>query len=73
LRRKAPTMNRLRAWRQKHRVTQRDVAALVGRSIPMISLLESGGRQLRPLEKVRYARALGASVAELFPPEHVRR
>jgi transcriptional regulator with XRE-family HTH domain len=46
-----------------------EVSGLTGVSVPMLSLVERGLRQLAPLTRVRVARRLGLPVQELFPPE----
>ncbi|MGD7707256.1 helix-turn-helix domain-containing protein [Microlunatus sp. Y2014] len=60
--------NSLKAWRQANGATQRDVAALAGLSVTMVSRVEAGTRQLSPKGKIRLARALGVPLGELFPP-----
>jgi transcriptional regulator with XRE-family HTH domain len=58
-----------RLWRLAKGWTLADEAGLTGLSEPFLSRVEWGHRQLRPEEKVRVARALGAGVGELFPVE----
>lgn len=64
-------MNRLREWREANDWTLADVFGLTGTSVPMLSLIERGLRHPSPSTKVRIARGLGATVADLFPPEPV--
>ena len=59
--------NRLRDWRERHRLTLEEVGDLLGVSPSMLSRLERGERRVRPLDRVRFARLLGARIAELFP------
>lgn len=56
----------LRAWRERHGLTMDEVAALTGYCEATISRLERGERQLRPLDKVRFARSLRVPLRELF-------
>ncbi len=58
----------LREWREAHRLTVREVAALSGVSASEISRAERGLIRLGAMKKVRLARALGASLEELFEP-----
>ena len=44
-----------------------EVGDLLGVSPSMLSRLERGERRVRPLDRVRFARLLGARIAELFP------
>ena len=60
---------RLKAWRKANGLTLGDEAGLSGYSIAFLSRLERGHRNLRPLDRVRLARALGAPVCDLFEPE----
>jgi len=61
--------NRLRQWREANGLTLADEEGLTGLSQPFLSRLERGERNLRPLDRVRIARALGCSVSDLFDPE----
>jgi len=61
--------SRLQVWREKNRLRQDDVAGLSGFSAAMISLVESGQRNLSREGKVILARRLGVSIAEIFEPE----
>jgi len=63
--------NYLRRWRGLHGLTLEELAGLTGLSPAMVSRVERGERQLRPLTRVRVARLLGVPVAELFPVETV--
>jgi len=63
------TANKLRIWREQHDLTQEDIAALTGRSQGFISRLESGERNLPPLDRAKFARAVGASIRDLFDTE----
>ncbi|MGH7413184.1 MAG: helix-turn-helix domain-containing protein [Candidatus Rokuibacteriota bacterium] len=58
---------RLREWREGQRLTLEEVADLLGISASMLSRLERGERGIRPLDRVRFARLLGARVSDLFP------
>jgi transcriptional regulator with XRE-family HTH domain len=60
---------KLRKWREANGLIQPEVAWLTGYSVPMISLLESGERDLKPLAKIRFARRLGVPPSELFDIE----
>ncbi len=62
-------VTRLRIWRAQRNWTLEEVAGLAGKSAAMISMVERGKRRLSPKAKVELARAVGAKVAELFPPE----
>jgi transcriptional regulator with XRE-family HTH domain len=62
-----PMPNNLRAWRKQRGWKLADVAGLAGVSISAISLIERGLREPPPEMKVRIARGIGASVAEVFP------
>jgi transcriptional regulator with XRE-family HTH domain len=59
----------LRRWRRGRGLRQGDVADLVGRSEAMVCRVELGSRSLSPLEKARWAQALGVRVRDLFEPE----
>lgn len=59
--------NALRTWREKRGLTLEEGAGLLGVSDSMLSRLERGERRVRPLDRVRFARLLGARVGELFP------
>lgn len=62
-------LTRLAAWRRSNGLTLDDVAGLTGLSPSVISRAERKLLALKPLTKVRVARALGVSVATLFEPE----
>jgi transcriptional regulator with XRE-family HTH domain len=62
----------LREWRERHGFTLEEVAGLVGRTSSYLSRVERGERRIPPLERVRFARLLGARVGELFPVESAR-
>jgi transcriptional regulator with XRE-family HTH domain len=53
-----PSGNNLRAWREHRRMTQEELAAAVGTTGAVISLLESGGRKLSTKWLYRLAPAL---------------
>jgi transcriptional regulator with XRE-family HTH domain len=57
---------KLKMWRKTHGLTQQELADLTGLSQGYVSHLEAGERTLPPLERVRFARAVGASVRDLF-------
>jgi transcriptional regulator with XRE-family HTH domain len=61
----------LREWRLRNELTLVDLSGLTGLSDGFLSRLERGKRNLSPLERVRVARAVGARVEELFPPNRV--
>jgi transcriptional regulator with XRE-family HTH domain len=63
--------NRLRLWRAEQGLTLEELSDLVGLSVPMLSRVERGQRQLAPLTKVRVARRLGVRVSDLFPVEEL--
>ena len=60
---------KLREWRETAGLTLDDTSGLSGYSVAFLSRLERGHRNLRPLDRVRFARSLGASVGDLFDPE----
>lgn len=61
--------NMLRRWRQAEGLTLEEVSGLTGISVPMLSLVERGKRQLAPLTRIQVARRLGVAVRELFEVE----
>jgi transcriptional regulator with XRE-family HTH domain len=61
--------SRLRLWRKGSGLTLEDLAGLTGLSQPFLSRIERGERRLKPLDKVRVARAVGEPVRALFEPE----
>ena len=60
---------RLRQWRLGSGLTLRDLSGLTGLSEPFLSRVERHERRLKPLDRVRVARALGVAVEEVFEPE----
>lgn len=62
----------LRRWREDAGLTLEDESGLTGYSVPFLSRLERGTRGLRPLDRVRFARALGVPVSEIFEPDAPR-
>lgn len=58
--------NHLRAWREFRRITQSELARRVGTTPPVISLLESGERQLSPKWLYRLAPALQTTPGHLM-------
>jgi transcriptional regulator with XRE-family HTH domain len=58
----------MRQWREDHGLTLSEIAGLTGYSVPYVSRIERGERNLRPLDRIRVARSLGADVSELFAP-----
>jgi transcriptional regulator with XRE-family HTH domain len=59
----------LAALREKRRLTQRQVAKLIGTSQPYVAKLESGRiKNLGVATLVKYARALGATVSVQIKP-----
>jgi transcriptional regulator with XRE-family HTH domain len=66
-----PSANHLRAWREYRRLTQAQLAELVDTTDNVISMLESGGRQLSPKWLSKLAPALNTRPGFLleFAPE----
>ena len=64
--------SRLRQWRTERGLSLDDLADLTGRSKAYLSRVERGERVLPPLEKVRFARMVGARVRDLFDVESVQ-
>jgi transcriptional regulator with XRE-family HTH domain len=60
---------KLRAWREARLLTLGQVSDLSGISVPMLSRVERGERQLSPMAKARLARALRVRISDLFDPE----
>ena len=60
--------NRLREWRERHGLTIAEVADLTGYSAAHLSRMERGERDVPPMARVRFARAVGARVRDLFDP-----
>lgn len=58
----------LRMWRQAQGITLEELADVTGFSVPMLSRVERGERQLSALARIRFARLLGVRVREIFPP-----
>jgi transcriptional regulator with XRE-family HTH domain len=58
----------LRRWRVVQGLTLEEVADLTGVSVPMLSRVERGQRDLAPMTRVRLARLLGVRLGALFPP-----
>lgn len=63
--------NRLRNWRQRHRLSLRELADLTGLSAGMLSRVERGERRLSPMARVALARRLGVRVGDLFDPDEL--
>ena len=61
--------SRLREWRKDAGLTLEDLAGLTGLSEAYLSRVERGQRRLKPLDRVRVARAVGEPVGALFEPE----
>jgi transcriptional regulator with XRE-family HTH domain len=59
--------NGLRAWRERAGFKLEESADLLGMSASMLSRLERGERRVRPKDRVRFARLLGARVRDIFP------
>ena len=57
----------LRRWRVEQGLTLEELSDLTGVSVPMLSRVERGQRELAPLTRVRFARLLGVRLADLFP------
>jgi len=68
----AERVNGLREWRERRGLNLEEVGDLLGVSASYLSRLERGERSLRPLDRVRAARLLGARVRELFPATESR-
>ncbi|CAG7843790.1 Propionyl-CoA carboxylase regulator [Pseudoclavibacter triregionum] len=64
---------RIRSLRTARRMTLDDLAERVGRAPSQVSVVENGRRELRLSELRAYARALGATVAELLDAEGLSR
>lgn len=62
----APLRNRLLVWRRDRDLTLAEMAGLTGYSEAMLSRAE---RVFSPMARVRIARGLGVSIAELFDPD----
>lgn len=60
-------LNALREFREQQGWTLDETSGLTGLSKAYLSLIERDLREPSPANKVRIARGLGASVAELFP------
>ena len=58
--------SRLRAWREAEGLSLGEVSGLTGISVPMLSRVERGLKQMAPLTRVQFARRLGLPVQELF-------
>ena len=56
-----------RKWRKDHGLTLEEVSDLTGYSVAMLSRVERGERNMKPLRRVEVARSLGVSVRDLFP------
>jgi transcriptional regulator with XRE-family HTH domain len=61
-------LNALREFREQQGWSLDETSGLTGLSKAYLSLIERHLREPSPASKVRIARGLGASVAELFPP-----
>jgi len=61
-----PIRNHLRAWRESKRMTQEQLAEAVGTTGAVISLLESGARQLSQKWLMRLAPVLGTTAGHLL-------
>lgn len=61
-------MNVLREFRERRGWTLAETSGLTGLSAAYLSLIERHMREPSPAMKVRIARGVGATVAELFPP-----
>lgn len=66
-------VNGLREWRERHGLKLEESADLLGLSVSYLSRIERGERRVRPLDRVRFARLLGARVGALFPPQEAVR
>lgn len=63
--------NKLRAWRERERLSLEEVAALTGFTPAMLSFVERGRRRLSTRGKVIVARRLGVPLRQLFDAEPV--
>ncbi len=61
--------NNLRKFRKDHGLSLKDVSAVSGLSVPMLSRVENGHRNLSGLRKIALAQSLGVPVSRLFPRE----
>ena len=64
-------LTKLRAWRTAQGYSLDEVSGLTGVSVPMLSRVENGQRQLAPHTRVVVARRLGVRLAELFDVEPI--
>ena len=58
--------NRLKILRQKHGLSQKELADAVGMKQPMINRIENQASQLTMLNAIRIAKVLGEPFGELF-------
>lgn len=63
-----PSKSRLRQWREDRGLTLEEIADLTGYSVPMLSRVERGKRDVPPMRRVSLARRLGCRIRDLFPP-----
>lgn len=63
--------NRLRVWRTDNGLTLEELSDLTGLSVPMLSRVERGERELAPLTKVKVSRRLGVPIRQLFDVEEL--
>lgn len=61
--------SRMRTWRESAGYSLSEVSDLTGISTAMLSRAERGQRSFAPETKVRFARALGVRVGDLFEVE----
>lgn len=66
-------LNALREFRERQGWTLAEASGLTGLSVAYLSLVERHLREPSPAVKVRIARGVGASVAELFPAQETVR
>lgn len=64
-----PGESKLRGWRLAEGLSLAEVSGLTGVSVPMLSRVERGERQMSARAKVTVARRLGVAIGELFEIE----
>jgi transcriptional regulator with XRE-family HTH domain len=64
---KKPRVHPLRAWRLRHGLTQKELAAMLGIHYSNITYWETGERPIPPLRAWKIQKALGIRVEVLRP------
>ena len=67
-----PISIRLKEWRLRKALTQRELATMAGLTQSTVALIETGRQSPRPTTMRKLARALGLKPAELFEPPLTR-